>query len=1155
MLVHLRRLVEPSAPELGSDADLLAHFIRTRDQTAFAALVARHGPMVYRLCRRVLGDAHAAEDAVQAAFIVLARKAAHLRHPEALAAWLHGTAYRLALKMRAAEQRRRQIETRNRSVPSSTPADPLAELSARELLTVLDAELRRLPERYRLPVILCCLEGRTQPEAARLLGWTPGSVKGRLERGRVELHRRLLRRRLTLSAALLALEAAQATAARMPGTLAAAVVKAAVDAPSGAPPLTEMIAGLAGTKAKIVFLLALLLGAAAAGMSWLPQPNPEAKQAESSKPVQQHKEQARTDRYGDPLPPGALARLGTVRWRLPLFGIDRMVASPDGKTLVTVNPLRGVSVWEIATGRILRSIPSDLSSRPEWLSGSRQVTTSHPGAAQRATALSADGRTAVLASADGILYVVDIAAGKVRQRFQGHQGPIQEAVLSADGKVLASHSADGTLRIWDTLTGKQLRRLPLAEQEWVQCQPTHLALSSDGKTLAWIGIDKERTIHIYDVSAGKEKDPLLQHPGEERCITFSPKGDLLLATCNKGPAQLWDVRTGLLVRTLSHKGNFHPPEGVFSPDGAILALSIQEEALRLHEVATGKELWRTPSKWSSTEQDVLAFAPDGKTLFAKLADDPGSLLRRYNVRTGERILAPEESRGAINAIVFAPDDRNLHTSGGDKLLRTWKATTGEVLRQTPTESLSFGECFAPDGGALAVIDPNWMVRFYQSATGKELWRQGKPPGRRPLTIAFSPDGASLAVSEWGDDAKNGHRIVFRSTANGEEQRRIDGLDQPAQKRRDWAPGRDWRYDRTRLGTGTIAWILFGGSVYSCPVFNPDGRSLVWQTLEPGDLIDFREVSTGRKLREPLRWAWNVVAPLAFSPDGRTVAVPVERRMGWLAIDFQECAGWQKRLELPGLSGLPCPVAFSPDGLLFVMGDLDGAVRIYDSHSGRLLRRQEGHRAAVNRFVFSHDGQKLVTVSHDTTALVWDIADLLRLARGREIEIPPAELRSLWEDLAAADAVKGYRAIGKLSRSRKQIIPWLREHLRPVPAADPQRIARLMAQLDDDRFEVREKATKELAGLGESAVPDLRKALAGQPALELRRRAEALLKRTEELSPERLRTLRSVEVIESIGGAEAEALLKEWSQGAAGACLTREAKAALLRLAKRRTPKP
>ncbi len=156
LLGQLRRLA-PSA----ADAALLARWLNQRDEDAFAALVARHGPMVLGVCRRVLGDAQHAEDAFQATFLVLARRAAHLRKPEALASFLHGTALRLASKARQATRRRELPAIDGLPEPTDPHPDPLDLLSGRELLALLDEEVDRLPERYRLPVLLCVLQERT----------------------------------------------------------------------------------------------------------------------------------------------------------------------------------------------------------------------------------------------------------------------------------------------------------------------------------------------------------------------------------------------------------------------------------------------------------------------------------------------------------------------------------------------------------------------------------------------------------------------------------------------------------------------------------------------------------------------------------------------------------------------------------------------------------------------------------------------------------------------------------------------------------------------------------------------------------------------------------------------------------------------------------
>jgi RNA polymerase sigma factor (sigma-70 family) len=211
LLHYLRRQAAP--PCADADAALLGRFERLRDEHAFADLVARHGPMVLNVCRRVLGDAHDAEDAFQATFLVLARKAGSLGRPGALAGWLYGVASRVALKARSARTRRRDgTGLEGAPEPPDPRPDPLAELTARDLLHILEEEVQRLPGAYRLPIILCCLEGLSQEDAARQLGWTAGAVKGRLERGRKRLHERLARRGLALPAALTVVEVSRGTA-------------------------------------------------------------------------------------------------------------------------------------------------------------------------------------------------------------------------------------------------------------------------------------------------------------------------------------------------------------------------------------------------------------------------------------------------------------------------------------------------------------------------------------------------------------------------------------------------------------------------------------------------------------------------------------------------------------------------------------------------------------------------------------------------------------------------------------------------------------------------------------------------------------------------------------------------------------------------------
>jgi RNA polymerase sigma factor (sigma-70 family) len=208
------------------DGELLERFGSGRDEAAFAALLNRHGGMVLGVCRRVLNDPNDVDDVFQATFLVLARKAGSIRNHRALPGWLYRVAYRLAVDTKQAAVRRRLQE---RQAPIMTPQDTTAKVSWRELRAILDEELDALPDKYRLPLVLCYLEGRTHAEAARRLGWPKGTVAGRLARARVALRKRLTRRGLTLSSVLLAtLLGENAVPAAIPSAVAGSTLRAAL---------------------------------------------------------------------------------------------------------------------------------------------------------------------------------------------------------------------------------------------------------------------------------------------------------------------------------------------------------------------------------------------------------------------------------------------------------------------------------------------------------------------------------------------------------------------------------------------------------------------------------------------------------------------------------------------------------------------------------------------------------------------------------------------------------------------------------------------------------------------------------------------------------------------------------------------------------------
>jgi RNA polymerase sigma factor (sigma-70 family) len=274
VLSQLRWLARPAETDQLSDAALLEQFLSRRDEAAFATLVRRHGPMVQGVCRRLLRDPDDADDAFQATFLVLVRKAAALSRRELLANWLYGVAYRTALKARGLKARRLARERQADMSAVESTVQPGWD----DLQPLLDQELNRLPRKYRAPMVLCELEGKSRKEAAELLGCPEGTLSSRLARARELLGRRLARRGVALSAGALAtllvqyaapsavasplvsvtVSAALATAAGQ--SLAAGVVSAHVAA------LTEgVLKAMAISKLKVAAIVFLALGLVGTG--------------------------------------------------------------------------------------------------------------------------------------------------------------------------------------------------------------------------------------------------------------------------------------------------------------------------------------------------------------------------------------------------------------------------------------------------------------------------------------------------------------------------------------------------------------------------------------------------------------------------------------------------------------------------------------------------------------------------------------------------------------------------------------------------------------------------------------------------------------------------------------------------------------------------
>jgi hypothetical protein len=259
-------------------------------------------------------------------------------------------------------------------------------------------------------------------------------------------------------------------------------------------------------------------------------------------------------------------------------------------------------------------------------------------------------------------------------------------------------------------------------------------------------------------------------------------------------------------------------------------------------------------------------------------------------------------------------------------------------------------------------------------------------------------------------------------------------------------------------------------------------------------------------------------------------------------------------KLAGQFGQIAAVAFSPDGRTLasasgnsaLYGGSDGTIRLWEMATGRQRGCFQGHQSGITSLAFAPDGRSLVSASEDTTALIWDVAGS-RTPQKDALQLQDPE--SLWRDLRQADAAQAYTLIGTLIACPQQTIAFLKERLRPASRADPERVEKLIAELNSDRFAARQHAMQELRNLGELAEAALRQKLQSNLPLEMRRRVEELLQKAEP-APDRLREVRAIEVLEHIGTADAKEVLQMMANGAPEARLTQEAKASLERLANR-----
>ncbi len=1110
LLRQVRGLVAAQAADAAPDADLLERFRAGGDVTAFEALVRRHGPMVLRVCRRVLGDAHDAEDAFQATFLVLAQRAPAVRKGASVASWLHGVAYRVAGKART-----RAARARPACAAPAAQGDAADEVSWREVRSVLDAELGRLPEECRAPLVLCYLEGLTQDEAARRLGWNARTLRRRLGQGRRLLRVRLERRGLALSAGLAAVLLTEATApAALPPPLADAAARAGQGSlPAHVIALARGAAGAGWGKAKLAAVLLLaagaVTGAVPAARHLLAAKPPgedrvEAPPAAADRPAEGEARRAGTDRYGDPLPPGALLRLGTVRLRHGL-GVYSVAYSPDGRLIASTGGDGAVRLWDAATGRLVREV----TRRPQ-----REATFA---------VFSPDGRLLAVGGPQGDIgraaprpmpvSLHEVATGKEVRRLEGHGPKLCAAAFAPDGKLLASVDEDGDVRLWQVSTGEEVRRLKGGGGA--------LAFSPDGKLLAgggghtrWgAGPDKPEPgggdVRVWDVATGRELHQLAKEQRKVTAVAFSGDGKLLASASEDQTVRLWDLANGREQRQFLHamtgRGAYNGVQAMaLARRGNLLATGGADGFIRLWDTATRKELRRlTGHSWWVVS---LSLSPNGKALASGGWD---GTVRLWDIATGQELLPSTEHQSSLRAHP-SPDGSRIVTASFDDTVGVWDPATGR--RRLTLRAGGGGissSALSSDGKLLAAGGKDKVIRVWDLGTGRvvrTLTGHTKGDKDEVAALAFAPDGKLLASAGRPD------AVVFWEAATGQEVRRVK------------------QQGVAHLAFAPDAKVLAAGGW--------DGTARLW------------DVATGRELRVlhpagPGRGG--VVDAVAFSPDGTLLASAGHEGV----ISLWDTATGERRLHLTGHNDVVWSVAFSPDGKLLASGGLDMTVRLWEVATGKEVHQLKGHSGWVLSVAFLPDGKSLLSAAQDTTALVWGLSPTAGAPRAKPLT--PADLDRLWADLAGEDAPRAHRAGWALAEAPAAAVPFLRQRLRPSAVPNAERLRRLVANLDSDDFATREAATAELTKLGAAAAPALRAALKDNPPAEMRRRAAALLTKVREASsPERLRQGRAVAALERMGTAEARHLLEALAKGAPGDDLAEDARGAIQRLGKQGT---
>jgi WD40 repeat protein len=737
-----------------------------------------------------------------------------------------------------------------------------------------------------------------------------------------------------------------------------------------------------------------------------------------------------TDRYGDPLAAGAVARFGTVRLRHS-GEVDSVALSPDGKLIASTASWNTGRVWDAATGQELPRFKRKLRAN--------------------VVAFAPDGKTLLAGTDNCTVQEWDVASGTLKGEATLVAKDHFHALVtdfSPDRKLLVLGNHGSELRLMDVASGKQVLRLQKASGL------LSAAVSHDGKTLATGGQDN--IVRLWDVGSGRLLREMPGHQNWVVAVCFTPNGKLL-ASCSHDSMRLWDVATGKQLREVPDGG----VKVAFSPDSKMLARPFHD-TIRLWDVEAGRELRQLKGHRSWVIPD-LTFSADGKQLVTGGRD---STVVLWDVATGERLHHFEGHQGAVKCLAFSPDGKRLASGGSeDHTLLIWDVAAAKPLHRCPGhDPWVLCVAYSPDGKTIATSegsngqgDTECQIRLWDLAEGR-LLREFFGHLNSVQSLAYSPDGRTLASSGW--DA----RVRLWDVASGKRLGQIRGPDirkcvafTPDGKTLLVANSQDGGV--SRYGVDSAAKVgEFGTTDNQRPqvphaAFYAGGKTLTYMQVRGG----------GRQVEVPGR--------------GRVEQDPEVRLWD---------AGSGKMLHsfLLPVGGVQTDwaLALSPDGKLLAIGEMnfggDSAVQLWDTEGGQPLGKLVGHTGAVTALTFAPDGRFLASGSWDTTVLLWDVRQ--------------ARLCGLWSRLGGEpEAVAS--AIKALAASPDGVVAFVKERLRQARSREAP-YTRLIAELDSDEFGVREKASQQLQRAGADAAFALRLALAGKQSAEVRRRAQELLQK-------------------------------------------------------------